>query len=620
MPGLAISLGQCSDKGRKPLNQDFLGLIAPQEPLLSSKGIALALADGISSSQVSQIASQTAVRSFLEDYYATPESWTVKHSVQRVLQATNSWLYAQSRNGPFRYDLNRGYVCTLSALVLKSRTAHLFHLGDCRVFRLSRAGFEQLTEDHRLWLAPDKSYLSRALGMQDRLELDYLALPLEQGDVFILASDGIYEFASAALMQQCLARHGDDLDQAAQQILQLALDNGSEDNLSIQILRIEDLPPPGLDELNRQVSELAFAPELAPRQRFDGYEILRELHHSHRSHLYLAQDPDTGEQVALKLPSVELREDAAYLERFVLEEWIARRLDNPHLLKAAPQRRQRQFLYTAFEYIEGQTLVQWMLDHPRPALERVRELVEQIARGLQAMHRLEMLHQDLRPNNILIDSGGRVRLIDFGSVRVAGLQELGHTPGSGAALGQEALLGTAQYSAPEYFLGETGRPQSDLFSLGVLTYQMLSGRLPYGTQVARATSRAAQHRLQYRSLLDEGSEIPAWLDAALRKAVHPDPQRRHQHLSEFLQDLRQPNPALVNPGPLPLLQSHPLRFWQGLSLLLFVLLLLALGMNPNDHGASRATPENESLLAPDRSLPPTPSQGEGEQTSASRVS
>ncbi|PVV19344.1 MAG: protein kinase, partial [gamma proteobacterium symbiont of Ctena orbiculata] len=149
---LCIATGQCSDKGQKPINQDFHGAMMPKEPLLSSKGIAIALADGISSSDVSQIASETSVNGFLEDYYSTSESWSVQRSVQRVLQATNSWLYAQTRNSPYRYDLNRGYVCTFSALVLKSATAHIFHAGDARIYNLIDNRLEQLTEDHRLWV------------------------------------------------------------------------------------------------------------------------------------------------------------------------------------------------------------------------------------------------------------------------------------------------------------------------------------------------------------------------------------------------------------------------------------------------------------------------------------
>src|SRR6202046_3159915 len=123
---LQITVGQFSDRGRKAANQDFHGVLIPNEPLLSSKGIAIVLADGISSSDVSQVASESAVKSFLTDYYCTPESWSVKTSAQRVLAATNSWLYSQTRRSQNAYDNDKGYVCTVSAMVLKSTTAHIF--------------------------------------------------------------------------------------------------------------------------------------------------------------------------------------------------------------------------------------------------------------------------------------------------------------------------------------------------------------------------------------------------------------------------------------------------------------------------------------------------------------
>jgi len=135
---LKISVGQYSDKGRKEINQDFHGALIPEEPQLSTKGIALAIADGISTSDVSQLASQAAVTGFLNDYYCTSEAWSVKLAAQRVLYATNSWLFAQTRQSHYRYEKDKGYVCTLSALILKSTTAYLFHVGDTRIYRFAR--------------------------------------------------------------------------------------------------------------------------------------------------------------------------------------------------------------------------------------------------------------------------------------------------------------------------------------------------------------------------------------------------------------------------------------------------------------------------------------------------
>jgi serine/threonine protein kinase len=135
------------------------------------------------------------------------------------------------------------------------------------------------------------------------------------------------------------------------------------------------------------------------------------------------------------------------------------------------------------------------------------------------------------------------------------------------------ILGTAQYTAPEYFLGESGSSRSDIFSLGVITYQMLTGRLPYGAQIAKARTRSEQRKLRYASALDDTREIPAWIDAVLKKAVHPDPRQRYDELSEFAFDLRHPNKTLLGTSSAPLIERNPLLFWQALSLLLLLAIL-----------------------------------------------
>lgn len=562
---LNISIGQSSNKGRKKLNQDFHGVYTPKEPLLSSKGIAIALADGISSSDVSQEASKSSVTGFLEDYFCTSESWSVKSSIQKVLLATNSWLYAQTHQSPYRFESkDRGYVCTFSGMILKSTTAHIFNIGDTRIYRLQGNKLEQLTKDHRLWVTKDKSYLSRALGMSEQLEIDYKTVSIDIGDTFVLATDGVYEFINDKFIIDTIAELTNDLDLAAKIILDKALEQGSDDNLTIQVIKIDQLPEQNTGELYQQLSKLPFAPILEARMVFDGYKIIREVYASSRSHVYLAVDIKTDTQVIIKTPSVDLRDDVAYLERFLMEEWIARRINNPHVLKPCQQKRQHNFLYIVTEYIEGQTLAQWMIDNPKPDTETVRNIIEQIAIGLQAFHRQEMIHQDLRPNNIMLDQTGTVKIIDFGSTRVAGLIDIN------SSMEQQNILGTAIYTAPEYFLGESGTYRSDLYSLAVIAYHMLSGKLPYGVNVSKAHTKAAQHKLNYQSILSDDRKIPAWFDKTLKKALHPNPFYRYGEITEFIYDLRHPNKAFTNKSRPPLMEQHPVLFWQIVSFILCV--------------------------------------------------
>lgn len=578
---LKVSIGQHSDKGQKPLNQDFHGALLPDEPLLSAKGVCIAIADGISSSPVSQIASESAVKTFLEDYYCTSEAWSVRTAAERVLRATNSWLYAQSRKGEFRYDREHGYVCTFSALVIKSRTAHLVHAGDTRIYRVDGEMLEQLTVDHRQRISDEESLLSRALGASAQLDVDYHAVAVEVGSTFILMTDGVYEHLAEREIVAALRAHPTDLDRAARMITQAALAGGSEDNLTVQIVRVESIPAaqPATEILGAHF-DLPLAPLLEPGSMLDGYEVVRQLHASHRSHVYLARDPETSHQVVLKVPSIELRDDPAGLERFLMEEWIAKRVRSAHVLEPSRDDRKRSAAYVATAYVDGTSLAQWMRDHPRPGVETVRGIVEQLARGLQAFHRQDMLHQDLRPENVLVERTGTVKIIDFGSVRVAGVEELE------TSVVQPHLLGTAQYTAPEYLLGEPGSAASDVFSLGVITYQLLSGRLPYGARAAQARTRAAQRGLVYQTVLAEDLEIPAWVDDALKRATHPLPLKRYAEVSEFVYDLRHPNQAFLTRGRRPLLERNPAAFWRMVSLILAIVVVILLSrQHPQTPGA-----------------------------------
>jgi len=575
--GLRVAIGQYSDKGRKAINQDFHGAIIPQGLQLSTKGVAIALADGISSSDVSHLASQIAVTTFLEDYYCTSETWSVKKSAQRVLLAANSWLHAQTRQSQHRYDRDKGYVCTLSALIIKSATAHLFHVGDARIYKVHDAALEQLTQDHRIRVSSVQTYLGRALGISQHVEIDYKALSIEKGDVFILATDGVYEYVDQNFITRNLKGFGDNLEGAARSIVNEAYRRGSNDNLSVQILRVDDLPDASAYEFYQKLSDLPCPPALQPRMWFDGYRVVRELHASSRSHVYLATDVSTNETVVIKTPSLDLWGDEVSLERFLMEEWIARRINSAHVLKPCSQEKKRHYLYLVAEYIEGQTLAQWMLDHPRARLEAMRGIIKQIALGLRAFHRLEMLHQDLKPSNIMIDAIGTVKIIDFGSAQVAGILE------AGAITDRHPLVGDAAYAAPEYFLGESGSMQSDLFSLGVIAYQMLSGRLPYGTEVPRVRTKSSLRRLKYTALVHFDRSIPSWVDGAIRKAVHPNPVERYGDVDEFIHDLFHPNKDFMKNGHPPLVDRDPVLFWKSVSFALAATILVMLVLHSLIH-------------------------------------
>ncbi len=554
-----ISVGQSSLTGRKDRNDDSYGVVVPAAELVTTHGIAIAIADGMSSSEGAKEASECCVKSFLEDYYATHASWSVKRSAATVLKAVNSWLYAQ---GQSRHDSERGMVSTFSGVILKSGTAHIFHAGDSRVSRIRDGRIEQWTRDHRLKVGRGHEHLSRAIGIDQHVEVDYRSEPIEAGDILVLTTDGVHDHVHPPKIAALIAEHPADLEMAARSIAEHALACGSLDNITCQIVRIDDPGRPDETGHLGQLSTLPFPPELAPGMTFDGYRIVRELHTSNRTQVYLAEDAKTGNKVVLKTPSVNFEDDPAYIAMFAREEWIGHLVASPHVLKVLPQERARRHLYTVTEYFEGQTLRQWMRDNSRPDLEAVRRIVDQIAKGLRAFHRKDILHQDLKPENIMIDGYGHVKIIDFGSARASGLDEL--TPENET----QALLGTVDYIAPEYHAGERPTNRADIFALGAITYELLSGHLPYGKGFG---SPRDVNRLAYVSARQLRDDIPVWMDAALEKAVHKRPNERTDALSALVEDLRRPNAALGYDRPRPLLERNPAGFWRTLALVLLAI-------------------------------------------------
>jgi len=549
-----VQIGQYSIAGAKPRNDDSYGVVVPQAVQLASHGVAMAIADGMSSSEGAKEASESCIKTFLEDYYATPASWSVKKSVGVVLTSINQWLVSQ---GQHLHQSDRGMVSTFSGLVLKGGMAHVFHAGDSRISRLRGAQLDLLTRDHRVRIGKDREHLSRAFGIEHNLEIDYRAEPIEAGDVLVFTTDGVHDYLPTADIAALIGNPGADLDSAAKAIVERALANGSTDNLTCQIVRIDR---PGAPDETQQLQNLkaqAFPPELFPGMSFDGYAILRELHTSKHTQVYLARDEATGTLAVLKTPSVNFEDDPAYIEMFAREEWIGQQVDNPYVIKVLATSRPRPYLYCATEFFDAPTLRQWMRDNPRPDLETVRNILEQIAKGLRAFHRKDILHLDLKPENILIDRDLVVKLIDFGSARVAGLEELA------SPIEHPGLVGTLDYTAPEIHSGEQPTNRCDIYALGVIGYELLTGKLPYGRGFATASDIA---RLSYIPIRKHRAELPIWVDAALQKSVHKRPVERTEVLSAMLEDLRRPNASLGYKRPRPILERDPLNFWRAVAI------------------------------------------------------
>lgn len=553
MPGaeLDISYGGASLAGARAVNEDAFAA-APPDRL---KGAVAVIADGVSSGEQADKASQTAVTEFIDEYLATPETWTVKASAARVLNALNRWLC--------HHD---GMACTVSVVIAKGRTAHVFHVGDSRVHRFRDGEFEQLTRDHR-----KRAMLTNALGMDLDLEVDYLAEDLGVGDVFALTTDGVHDALPTHVLREhlrCASAQNAKLESVSRAIVDAALKRGSEDNVSCLLVRIDATPDEDIDEAHRRLLRQVIPPVLRADARIDGYRVVRTIASGTRSHLYLVEDP-SGRRLALKAPSESFAEDPVYLDGFLREEWIGKRIRHPGVMKVLP-RPESRFLYLLAEHVEGVSLRQWMLDNPRPAIDEVRRLTREIAKALRAFQRLQIVHRDLKPENVMIDRDGRPKIVDFGTAYAQGFDELDQ------AVRETHPVGSVGYVAPECLAGQPATHAADVYALGVVAYEMLAGALPYKPPLAR-DAKAYLNR-PYTPLAKAGrDDVPRWVDLVLAKATAQNPETRYEALSELVTDLARPNPELVRRAEAaPLLEKNPALFWKLVSATLAGLLVLSL--------------------------------------------
>lgn len=552
---LDVTAVQRSEAGIKPRNEDSIAIHIPQGAQLIAKGIVVAIADGVSAAEAGREASEIAVKGFVSDYYSTPDSWSVKQSAHKVLIALNRWLFGQ---GQKFLEAEKGYVTTFSAVIFKSASAYVFHVGDSRIYRLRDGVLKQLTRDHVARISAEQCYLARALGIDVNLDIDFRTLDLQVGDLFLLTTDGVHEKIEPRLLQQMVIDGRADLDTLAMALIQTALDNGSTDNLSCQLVQVNALGQETNEDVLQTLNKLPFPPELLVGQKLDGWRVMQPIHASARSQLYLVQHEDSGQRAVMKTPSHNYIDDVGYIERFILEEWVARRIDSPYVVKVVEPPRPRKFLYYLLEYIEGPTLAKVTSRREPLDITRVVALADKLVQGLRAFHRRETLHQDLKPDNVALRGDDPV-ILDFGSVYVAGVDEIATT------FGRERALGTLEYSAPEYRLQRPRSAASDQFALAVLLYELLTGHHPFGNAYQQAQQAKDFLALEYIPAYRRNPLVPLWMDGALRKAMQINAELRYDSLSEFLHDLKRPNPAFLQADQRPLLERDPLRFWQLLS-------------------------------------------------------
>jgi serine/threonine protein phosphatase PrpC len=550
---LQLTFGEASAIGPRAENQDAIRVVTPAPALAASKGYLFALADGVSQCADGGLAARATLQALALDYYATPETWAVTQSLDRLLVAHNRWLQANGGGQPL--------LTTLTALVLRGRRFTLAHVGDCRAYRWHQGQLERISEDH-VWEQPGMQHvLKRAMGLDQHLVVDYLDGELRAGECFALVSDGVWATLGDQGIQRIL-HDEQDLNAASRALVNAAHLAGSQDNASALLLRVESLPESVLADTLAQLEHWPLPPKLREGQTFEGWQIDSLLAESRQSLIYRVRDAQERRWLLKTLPSSRTDEAQAG-PALLLEEWFLRRVAGRFFAEIHPLP-QRQHLYYIQREYAGQTLAERQRANGPLGLPEWLDIAPRLIKALGMLHRRNILHRDIKPENLLWCDDGELRVLDFG---------LAYCPGLSRNEAHE-LPGTPSYIAPEAFAGSPPSPQQDLYSAGVTLYHLLTGHYPYGEIEAFQHPRFGTPTPASRYRPD----LPSWIDDSLNRALSVEPKTRYETAEEWLLALEQGERKSLSSRPRPLLEREPLLVWRGLALfsLLLNLTLLVL--------------------------------------------
>lgn len=503
MNRLDIAVGSATQIGLRSRNDDVIAVIEPTEDSETSKGWLFALADGVSQSADGKLAAQSTIRGLTTDYYATPATWEVTYAIDKIINAQNLWLNGHARGG-------NQLLTTLSAFVVRGRHFTLAHIGDCRAYRLRTGHLEQLSEDH-VWMHEGLQHvLKRAVGLDKHILMDYLDGELVVGDVFTLLCDGVWESLGDKEIHRLLQFY-DEPQEAADMLVKIALELGSQDNVSAIVFRILDLPAKTLSDEATNVVSLSIPPKLKPTQRLSIFTIESILSESSASTVYLARD-EKNQRVVIKTLTDLAGSDKELVQNFLAEIWLMKRAES-HYLPELIECPDKQWLLLAMRWYPGETLADKLNRGDRLSVTEVVRIALRLSRAIGGLHRLNILHRDIKPENLHIDREGKVRILDLGVAHCSGI-----TP--------EALSspGTPSYLAPEQFGGASASVQTDLYALGVTLYFALTRRYPYGEIEPFQTPHFGNPTPPTRYRPD----IPIWLEQILLRLIARDPVTRFE--------------------------------------------------------------------------------------------
>ena len=543
-----VDIGYSSERGPREVNEDFAGAVrAPKGE--EARGLIAAIADGVSTGGRGLEAAQTTVMGLLGDYFATPDTWEPTAALDRLIGAQNAWLADHNR----RRQGGGAALTTLTALVLHGQSYTLAHVGDTRAWRVRQDGepAAPLTQDHAFDHPDLRSRLTRAIGLDDQVRVDYVQGDVRVGDCFVLSSDGVHgvlkpQHLAAVALQGSAAEASDALVHAA-------LAAGTRDNATALVIRVTGLDARQLDDELGDVRRLAPPPALKVGDSIDGYVVTAVVADTGVHLLYQARDQRSRQLVALKTLHPSRAGDPQERAMLAHEAWLGLRVStrvDSGFVRVHERAPDASALYTVFDWHGGRTLEQIQKTNPRGAVAEVAAAAIEVTRALGRLHRHGVIHRDIKPGNLHLGEDGRWRILDLG-VALSGRE--------GEAQ-RDLHAGTPSYINPEQWEGQGADAASDLFALGVTLYQWLAGRLPYGEI---EPYQSARYRRDPPALSRIRPDVPIWLDHLVCKAVARDPRQRFETAEEMLLALERGAARPVSaPSATPLIHRDPAALYK----------------------------------------------------------
>jgi serine/threonine protein phosphatase PrpC len=554
-----IDMGYTSDRGPRQENEDF---VAAQRPAAHEEalGFIAAIADGVSMGGAGRMAAQTSVMSVVEDYFGAPPTWDTSVVLDRIISAQNSWLAAHNRRHV------GAAMSTLTALALRGQTWTVAHVGDTRAYLVRGSECRRLTQDHALDHPDLRSQLTRAMGQDDAIRVDYLQGELHLGDTFVLASDGVH----GRLAQQhmlALLREG-TAQEASAAIVQAALAAGSQDNATVLVIRVLGLARSRLEDALVRSRQQPVPPRLKVGDEIDGHVVTALVADTGVHLLYQVREVQTKALRALKTLHPSRASDPQERAMLAHEAWLGTRVSEraDAGFVSLHEVNDASAFYLLFDWHTGQTLEQLATQRGPQGLP-VTDVVtwcSAAARSIGRLHRLGVVHRDIKPGNLHLGDDGQLRLLDLG-VAVSG-----NEPAEQRSL----HAGTPSYMNPELWDDEPVDAQTDLFALGVTMYQLLTGHLPFGDIEPYQTAR---YRRTPKPPSRLRPDVPIWLDHIVLKALAFNKKQRFETAEELeLAIQRGASRPLSAQHPMPLIARDPTLLWKvglGVSVLFNFLLV-----------------------------------------------